>query len=139
MNPGIGFRHAFKEGGLFRGIGPTLTAVAPFIALQQSIYDYSLTVATVRFDATPTVTLYMGCGAFAGILSQTIVYPMDLLRRRMQTSHSTLKSILAGVLNSRSGARALFQGIGVSYARVAPVVSISLAVRDSVKSMIPLD
>lgn len=57
--------------GLYRGIGPTLLAIAPFMAVQQSSYDV-LKQQAVRHNFEPSATLFLLCGGAAGAMAQTV-------------------------------------------------------------------
>lgn len=75
---------ARHPGTALYGLKPALWALAPFIAIQQASYDVMKYAALSV--APPSVPLFLGCGAVAGVTAQAIVYPFDLLRRRMQVS-----------------------------------------------------
>ena len=125
----------------FRGIRPTLLAIAPFIAIQQSSYDM------LKFHLLnhylPSVTLFLGCGVVAGIAAQGATHPFDVVRRRMQTKSSALPkgetsvsprlttvNAIATIVR-KDGIRGLFRGIVPATLKVAPAVAISLLVRDA--------
>lgn len=156
-----GAAHAAREAvaregwrSLWRGVGPAMAAVAPFIAVQQSLYDVTKSGAAKYLDVEPSAPFFASCGVVAGVAAQTAVYPLDVLRRRMQaplpaesTSAAAAASnaprpppppppaSAAAALRSvlrEGGARALFAGIWPSYFRVAPTVAISLVVRDAI-------
>ena len=57
--------------GLYRGLNPTLMAIAPFLAVQQSSYDYMKTTAS-RKELQPSVMLFSCCGIVAGTIAQTV-------------------------------------------------------------------
>ena len=57
--------------GLYRGIGPTLTAIAPFMAVQQVVYDI-LKQRSIENSIAPTATLFFLCGSAAGAAAQTV-------------------------------------------------------------------
>lgn len=57
--------------GLYRGIGPTLTAIAPFMAVQQVVYDI-LKQQSIKNSIAPTATLFFLCGSAAGAAAQTV-------------------------------------------------------------------
>ena len=60
-----------KLPGLYRGIGPTLLAIAPFMAVQQSSYDV-LKQQAVNNNMKPSATLFFICGSVAGGIAQTV-------------------------------------------------------------------
>ncbi|KAL1511426.1 hypothetical protein AB1Y20_006225 [Prymnesium parvum] len=118
--------------GLFRGLTPACLSVVPF-----SLYDTSKAAMTSVAAIEPSAALFAACGVVAGVSAQTCVYPLDVLRRRMQTaSHAdessrTLRGALRGLLQA-GGPRALFAGIVPTWLRVAPAAATSLLVRDAV-------
>lgn len=57
--------------GLYRGLGPTLLAIAPFMAVQQSSYDI-LKEQAIRKNFEPSATLFFACGSAAGAMAQTV-------------------------------------------------------------------
>ena len=72
--------------GLYRGIAPTLMAVVPFIAIQNTTIDL-LRDKAITAGYEPSAGLLMSVGACAGLVAQTVVYPLDVLRRRMQLAN----------------------------------------------------
>lgn len=57
--------------GLYRGLGPTLMAIAPFMAVQQSSYDV-LKQQAIKQELEPSVPLFFVCGSIAGGVAQTV-------------------------------------------------------------------
>lgn len=57
--------------GLYRGIGPTLLAIAPFMAVQQASYDV-LKQQALLYQFQPSPTLFFACGSVAGAAAQTV-------------------------------------------------------------------
>lgn len=131
------FKTVAKErgtAGLYKGLIPTLCAVAPFLAFQMSTADALKSIcASKDIDVTP---LKMGMiGGTAGIVAQTVVYPLDVLRRRMQVqgggggnvnviSDSTWVAMRQVV--QREGFRSLFSGLIPTYVKVLPAVAIAM-------------
>eukprot|EP01006_Ploeotia_vitrea_P057876 TRINITY_DN68415_c0_g1_i1.p1 TRINITY_DN68415_c0_g1~~TRINITY_DN68415_c0_g1_i1.p1 ORF type:complete len:300 (+),score=6.55 TRINITY_DN68415_c0_g1_i1:51-950(+) len=71
---------------LFRGIGPTLVGVVPYAGLSFCIFHTSKAQLQQRTKTTKLSPVQnMLCGALAGAVSQTVTYPIDTLRKRMQT------------------------------------------------------
>ena len=121
--------------GLFHGVRPTLLAVVPFVAFQQSLYDCCRQAAS-QCGFADSAALFMTCGALAGAGAQTVVFPLDVVRRRLQvrdpTSPNTATSAVRSILKER-GVWGLFCGLKPAYAKIAPSVAISLTVRDMAK------
>ena len=76
--PSTGLFHGLKEiaineslPGLYRGIGPTLLAIAPFMAVQQSCYDV-LKQKAISHNLEPSAPLFFTCGSLAGGIAQTV-------------------------------------------------------------------
>ncbi|TFY50198.1 hypothetical protein EVJ58_g11146, partial [Rhodofomes roseus] len=90
-----------EEGGvraLYRGIVATAVGVAPYVAPCRCGLGPPAVVVGINFAAyealrgiiTPpgksSVPRKLFCGALAGSISQTITYPFDVLRRKMQVT-----------------------------------------------------
>jgi hypothetical protein len=115
--------------GLYAGIVPTLATVAPFFAVQMVTADV-LKSELAEHDVEVTSTVMLAVGATAGGAAQTAVYPLDLLRRRMQLSGAngkiaSFQDTLRQALADR-GVRGLFSGIGVTYVKVIPAVAVAM-------------
>ena len=72
--------------GLYRGCLPTSLGVAPYVAFNFVFYESARMMLT-KDDGTPPGPIVKLClGAWAGAVSQTLTYPLDVIRRRMQVS-----------------------------------------------------
>jgi len=142
-----------EEGGvtaLYRGATPTVLGVIPYAAINFSTYEF-LKVAVLAWEALcnadgePTAATRLGCGAVAGSIGQTVVYPLDTVRRRMQMHVVETASadaarwrgpewlrILFRIARTE-GMRGVFRGITINYIRVVPMVSVSFASYDLLK------
>ncbi len=60
-----------KLRGLYKGVGPTLLAIVPFIAIQQSSYDVMKQYA-LGCNLQPSISLFLLCGSLAGVVAQTV-------------------------------------------------------------------
>lgn len=88
----------------------------------------------------PSNVQKLWAGALAGGLSQTITYPLDLLRRRMQVASlpnyptpyrntwHCVKSILA-----TEGYRGFYKGMIANYLKIVPANAVSFVVYEFVK------
>ena len=94
------FVSIYKEEGflsLYRGLTPTLLGVIPYAGTSFFTYEtlkgwmLRRRAGTGRGEGEvrlppPGPVERMGCGAVAGLLGQAASYPLDIVRRRMQTS-----------------------------------------------------
>ncbi|KAF9415137.1 hypothetical protein BGZ94_000176 [Podila epigama] len=135
-----------KEGGivgLYRGLGPTLTGVAPYVALNFQAYEVLRKRLTPPGEVAPTVAMKLVCGALAGSFAQTVTYPLDVLRRRMQVTGMDAvsykySSTWDGVkkIIAQEGVRGLYKGMVPNYLKVAPAISISFVVYEQCKQVL---
>ena len=70
--------------GLYRGIMATAAGVAPYVGCNFATYEFLRGIITPPDNAT--VPRKLLCGALAGSISQTLTYPFDVLRRKMQVT-----------------------------------------------------
>mmetsp|Transcript_55457 Transcript_55457/g.161967 ORF Transcript_55457/g.161967 Transcript_55457/m.161967 type:complete len:398 (+) Transcript_55457:71-1264(+) len=124
--------------GLWLGLMPACLSVAPFVGLQLTAYDTSKQLLLGRLVCEPSAPLFIGCGAFAGVFSLSVMHPLDTVRRRMQATPVTgappPPAKIAQALHTMirdGGPRALWAGIWPAYLRVAPAMATSLLVRDT--------
>lgn len=98
QDPNGGYRNAFHavasiyrhEGwrGLYRGVGPAIMQTAPLTGGQFMFYNLFGDVIK-RIEEVPQEVLLgstelMICGALSGLCTKLIVYPLDLIKRRLQ-------------------------------------------------------
>ncbi|KAF8929230.1 hypothetical protein BGZ58_009091 [Dissophora ornata] len=135
-----------KEGGvvgLYRGLGPTLMGVAPYVALNFQAYEVLRAYLTPPGETSPSVSRKLLCGAAAGSFAQTVTYPLDVLRRRMQVTQMAsvsykYSSTWDGVkkILKQEGVRGLYKGMVPNYLKVAPAISISFVVYEQCKQVL---
>lgn len=122
-------------GGLYRGLTPACMSVVPEVFVQLALYDFSVHHAQTAFGLEPTVPLFAATGAFVGVVSQIVVYPLDLARRRMQHSSTAAQRGVVDVLMDVvrvGGVRAAYSGVGVACLRVGAALGIAMVIRDAV-------
>lgn len=78
-------------------------------------------------------------GAFAGFVSQTLSYPLEVIRRRMQVGgvvgdghRLTMVEVARSIISER-GYRGFFVGLGIGYVKVVPMVATSFYVYERMK------
>ena len=151
-----GQKTVLKEGvaGLYKGFLPGLLAAGPYVGAQMTFYELfkRLTPVSAALDgdsqgsadkSTEAIAWRMLSGAAAGIAAQTLVFPGDTLRRRMQLNgQGGTTKVYSSVLDCvrktwhTEGARGFYQGCGTNLVRAVPGVAIQFAVYDQLKAMI---
>ncbi|OZC10600.1 hypothetical protein X798_02349 [Onchocerca flexuosa] len=69
--------------GFFRGFTPSLVQIAPFIGLQFCLYN-AFSNTWERFPDYLESFGPLCCGALAGVISKSAIYPLDVVRHRLQ-------------------------------------------------------
>ena len=120
----------YRERGalaLYSGVTATCIGVAPYAGLKFLSYEalkssLSATLGLREEDLRPWQRL--GSGLLAGMLAQTFVYPLDVVRRRMQTSATVLYTSTYDALRTiaqQEGVRnGLYRGLSLNCTRGAP-------------------
>merc|ERR1712113_758005 len=91
-------RNIYAEGGVlcfYKGWTPTLLSLAPFIACNFATFDAlkSWYVGDGNVKDASTLAI-LGLGACAGLVAQSICYPLDTVRRSMQMPNHNYKGVL---------------------------------------------
>ena len=131
--------------GLYKGLGPTILTGSPYVGLQMSFYELFKRNSPEEIENQVLAQqLYkLSCGAFAGLIAQTITYPGDTVRRRMQTNgmngepkvyRNSFDCTLKMIRNE--GARSLFSGITANLVRCLPGAAIQFWAYDLLKSVL---
>ncbi|KAL5171648.1 Mitochondrial adenine nucleotide transporter ADNT1 [Glycine soja] len=75
---------------LYKGWLPSVIGVIPYVGLNFAVYESlkDYLIKSNPFDLVEnselSVTTRLACGAAAGTVGQTVAYPLDVIRRRMQ-------------------------------------------------------
>ncbi|GAA5947067.1 hypothetical protein JCM3765_002137 [Sporobolomyces pararoseus] len=137
-----------EEGGfraLYRGLVPTSLGVCPYVSINFASYELLKQYYAKYARDEPHTPVKLACGAIAGGFSQTITYPMDLLRRRMQMVG--LKSEVLGyeytgswnalsTIVRREGIRGLYRGIVPNLIKCAPAQGVSFSMFELTRDLI---
>lgn len=126
-------RDIIRERALFKGYGSTAFSLTPFIAVNFTIYD----TLKQHFPSQHAHQI-LGLGAAAAILSQSICYPLDTLRRRMQLRERVYRHALHALKHilQHEGVGALYAGMAANVVKIVPNNSIRFLVYDMAKKTI---
>ena len=124
--------------GFFQGLGAGVGQVVPYMGLFFSAYEAlrtplaSLALPFGSGDAT--------AGVVASVLAKTGVFPLDLIRKRLQVQGPTRGRYVGGTIPvysqgvwktgktivARDGWRGLYRGLGVGLVKSAPASAITM-------------
>ncbi|KAH3675023.1 hypothetical protein WICMUC_002855 [Wickerhamomyces mucosus] len=125
INKTEGF-HAF-----FKGLNAGLVSISVYSGLMFWSYETSMMIfQRLEFDSYPILSNFVepACGFVAGFTAKTIVFPLDLIRKRLQINTGrNMNFISAGFKVIRhEGPKGLYKGFLASVIKSAPTTAISL-------------
>lgn len=155
---GISRKIYFEGGGtgglsnLYRGIAPTMLGILPYAGTSFLTHDllrdwlrtpaFAPYTLEAQSSTRLTAVAQLSCGAVAGIVAQTISYPIDIIRRRIQVGSviGTKSGILetAQCIFLERGVRGFYVGLTIGYVKMAPMVATSFYVYDRMKRFLGL-
>lgn len=157
------FRKVIKQDGilgLYRGLTPTILGILPYAGLSFFTYHQLQQVLADRRGKKASMIQKMGCGAVAGMVGQSLTYPLDIARRRMQTytpqgienSSSNpgetrtvpqqmlrMTEILVSVFRNEGIRKGLFKGLSMNWIKGPISVSISFTTFDLLKRLMRIE
>ena len=144
-------RHAFqtiyREEGFMRfynGYIPTVLGIMPYAGTSFFIYE---TLKQKYHEEHPhaELTIYhrFGYGALAGVCGQSFSYPLDIVRRRMQTDgldgkgykYKKLVGTLRYIFLSEGFIKGLYKGLSINWIKGPIAVGVSFATFDKVQML----
>lgn len=137
-------RQLYALGGLrayYRGLTVGLIGVFPYSAIDMSTFEaLKLTYVKSTGKEEPGVMALLAFGSISGSVGATSVYPLSLVRTRLQASGSPgHPQRYTGVWDvtvktwERDGWRGFYRGLFPTLAKVVPAVSISYVVYEHTK------
>ncbi|KAJ5153579.1 Mitochondrial carrier protein [Penicillium coprophilum] len=123
--------------GFYRGCSAAVAQIVPYMGLFFTTYEAVRPVMT--WDALPFGTGDAAAGVVASVLAKTGVFPLDLVRKRLQVQGPTRTRYIhrnipeyKGVLQSiamifrTQGVRGLYRGLTVSLLKAAPASAVTM-------------
>ncbi|EOA20942.1 hypothetical protein CARUB_v10001278mg [Capsella rubella] len=149
---------------LYRGWLPSVIGVVPYVGLNFAVYE-SLKDWLVKDNPFGlvennelTIVTRLTCGAVAGTVGQTIAYPLDVIRRRMQmVGWKDASSVVTGEGRSKAsleytgmvdafrktvrheGFGALYKGLVPNSVKVVPSIAIAFVTYEMVKDVLGVE
>lgn len=124
--------------GFFRGCSAGIAQIVPYMGLFFTTYE-ALRPAMGILDSLPMGTGDAAAGVMASVLAKTGVFPLDLVRKRLQVQGPTRTRYVhrnipeySGVIQSMvaivrtQGIRGLYRGLTVSLIKAAPASAVTM-------------
>ncbi|GKV31759.1 hypothetical protein SLEP1_g40425 [Rubroshorea leprosula] len=149
---------------LYKGWLPSVIGVVPYVGLNFAVYE-SLKDWLIKskpyglVDSSElSVTTKLACGAAAGTVGQTVAYPLDVIRRRMQmVGWKDAASVVTGDGKTKApidytgmvdafrktvrheGIGALYKGLIPNSVKVVPSIAIAFVTYELVKDILQVE
>lgn len=135
--------------GFYQGFLATILGIIPYAGVSFFVFESSKQFLKTRNNSSQLSSIEIfTSGLLAGALGQTVAYPLDVIRRRMQlfriTEHlpshnysSGLITAFKSVIKTHGWSRGVFAGLSINYIKVAPASGISFLVYETLKNKFP--
>ncbi|KAK4846716.1 hypothetical protein QYF36_021175 [Acer negundo] len=122
-----------KEGprAFYKGLLPSLLGIIPYagidLAAYETLKDFSRTY--ILTDSEPGPLVQLCCGTISGSLGASCVYPLQVIRTRMQAQRSNSTTAYKGMSDvfwrtlKKEGYRGFYKGIFPNLLKVVPAAS----------------
>ncbi|GAA6234832.1 mitochondrial coenzyme A transporter SLC25A42 isoform X2 [Lates japonicus] len=122
---------------LYRGFTPTMLGVIPYAGLSFFTYE-TLKKLHAERSGRPQPYSYerLAFGACAGLIGQSASYPLDVVRRRMQTAgvtghtYGTILGTMKEIMSEEGVIRGLYKGLSMNWVKGPIAVGISFTTFD---------
>lgn len=133
------FVKTYKEGGirlLYRGIYPTILGVIPYAGSSFFTYETLKLMYRDRTGQKENSIFRMMFGMVAGLIGQSSSYPLDIVRRRMQTGRippgwSPLRTLIH-IYHTEGLKRGLYKGLSMNWLKGPISVGVSFTTYEKV-------
>ncbi|XP_034439399.1 mitochondrial coenzyme A transporter SLC25A42-like [Hippoglossus hippoglossus] len=122
---------------LYRGFTPTILGVIPYAGITFFTYETLKKLHTERTKRSqPYSYERLAFGACAGLIGQSASYPLDVVRRRMQTagvtgsSYGTILGTMRAIVTQEGVIRGLYKGLSMNWLKGPIAVGISFTTFD---------
>lgn len=123
--------------GFYKAYGPMLFMESFGRGFYLYVYDSMKRQLTQRSGVEETLSIKIASGATAGVSSWLLVYPLDVVKARLQVDAGNVKyqGVLDCVIKTwrEGGVRAFTRGLGFTLLRAAPVAAVILPIYETSK------
>lgn len=132
-----------RIGALYRGLMATVIGEAPYAGLKFGCYEAMKRGLSEYWnieEAELSPLIRVSCGALSGLMAVNVVYPFDVVRRRMQTHdghqglYKTPFHAIATIVREEGFKNGLYRGLTLNYIKTIPNVAIYMSLYDMAKN-----
>ncbi|GLT39908.1 hypothetical protein SLA2020_140740 [Shorea laevis] len=130
----------------YKGLVPSLLGIIPYAGIDLAAYETlkDLSKTYILHDSEPGPLVQLGCGTISGALGATCVYPLQVIRTRLQAQRSNTRDAYKGMSDvfwrtlQKEGYRGFYKGLFPNLLKVVPAASITYLVYESMKKSLDL-
>ncbi|KAL6545642.1 anaphase-promoting complex subunit 2 [Orobanche gracilis] len=131
----------------YRGLVPSLLGIIPYAGIDLTAYETlkDMSRKYILHDGEPGPVVQLGCGTISGALGATCVYPLQVVRTRMQAQRSDAGTFSCSMSDMfwrtyrHEGLRGFYKGLFPNLLKVVPAASITYLVYEAMKKSLDLD
>ncbi|KAI4375425.1 hypothetical protein MLD38_013291 [Melastoma candidum] len=131
----------------YRGVVPSLIGMIPYAGIDLAAYETlkDMSKKYIIHDGEPGPLVQLGCGTISGALGATCVYPLQVVRTRMQAQSVNDEGAYRGMSDvfgrtfRNEGIRGFYKGIFPNLLKVVPSASITYLVYETMKKSLHLE
>ena len=142
-------RKIYDEEGIrkfYRGFVPTMLGIVPYAGLSFLTYENCKSRYRRMNDGREPNSIYrMAFGACAGFVGQSTTYPLDIVRRRMQTDgtngkvnpeYRTIYRTVKSIFRQEGLVNGLYKGLSMNWLKGPIAVGISFTTYDFFRDLL---
>ncbi|CAI8599005.1 unnamed protein product [Vicia faba] len=131
----------------YRGLLPSVIGMIPYAGIDLAVYDTlkDMSRRYIIHDNDPGPLIQLGCGTISGTLGATCVYPLQVIRTRLQAQSSNSSDAYKGMFDAfcrtfqHEGFRGFYKGLLPNLLKVVPAASITYMVYERMKKNLELE
>ncbi|KAL9458087.1 hypothetical protein AB3S75_007025 [Citrus x aurantiifolia] len=131
----------------YRGLVPSLLGIIPYAGIDLAAYESfkEMSKKYILHDSEPGPLVQLGCGTFSGALGAICVYPLQVVRTRMQAQRMNTEAAYTGMSDvfkrtfKSEGLRGFYKGLFPNLLKVVPSASITYMVYEAMKKSLELE
>lgn len=131
----------------YRGVVPSLIGIIPYAGIDLAAYETfkDLSKKYILQDGEPGPLVQLVCGMTSGALGASCVYPLQVVRTRMQAQRPDTDAAYKGMSDvfrrtfKHEGLRGFYKGIFPNLLKVVPSASITYMVYETMKKRLQLE